>query len=142
MYVVAEIDEAICTSTSCSLCVQFCPEANTILWDAGKGKGLAVIVDARCKGCAVCEVVCNDMAKKHAIKMVSRTNLYPTDRPQNVPAIMKAQQERQQNGASAAVPQAAPANGAAAATTAPATAPASTPSAEPAPAAPTSTPAA
>lgn len=99
MYVVAQIDEAICTSTSCSLCVQFCPEANTILWDAAKGKGLAIIVDARCKGCAICEVVCNDMAKKHAIKMVSRANLNADDgRPQTVPAVLQAQKARKEHG--------------------------------------------
>ena len=136
MYLVAEVDEAICTSTSCSLCVQFCPEANTILWDATKGKGLAIIVDARCKGCAVCEVVCNDMAKKHAIKMISRHNLYPTDRPQTVPAIMKAQQERKENGAAAAPTPAATTNGTSSGPATPA------PSTEPATPAPTSAPSA
>ncbi len=99
MYVVAQVDEAICSSTSCSLCVQFCPEANTIIWDATKGKGLAIIVDARCKGCAVCEVVCNEMAKKHAIKMVQRASLTAEDgRPQTVAAVLQAQKARKENG--------------------------------------------
>ena len=42
MYLVAHIDVDICAATSCKLCTQFCPEANTILYntEAGKDRGL------------------------------------------------------------------------------------------------------
>ena len=42
MYLVADIDVDICAATSCKLCTQYCPEANTINYDdnAGKEKGL------------------------------------------------------------------------------------------------------
>lgn len=73
MYNIAVVDEAICASTSCNLCVTYCPEPDTILWNPAKK--LAVVVVDRCKGCILCEVICNDMAKKHAIKMVSRNDI-------------------------------------------------------------------
>ena len=46
MYLVANIDQEICAATSCKLCTQYCPEANTIQYDteAGKDKGLKVWV--------------------------------------------------------------------------------------------------
>lgn len=75
MYLVAHIDTEICASTSCKLCTQYCPEANTILYnkEAGKEKGLkygaAYVAVDRCKGCAQCVWVCDNMAKHHAIKM-------------------------------------------------------------------------
>lgn len=75
MYLVAHIDTEICAATSCKLCTQYCPEANTILYnqDAGKEKGLkygaAYVAVDRCKGCAQCVWVCDNMAKHHAIKM-------------------------------------------------------------------------
>ena len=75
MYLVARIYTEICAATSCRLCTQFCPEANTILYDteAGKDKGLkygsAYVAVDRCKGCAQCVWVCDNMAKHHAIKM-------------------------------------------------------------------------
>ena len=76
MYLVADIDVNICAATSCKLCTQYCPEANTILYDdnAGKEKGLkygaAYVAVDRCKGCAQCVWVCDNMAKHNAIKMV------------------------------------------------------------------------
>lgn len=76
MYLVADISVDICAATSCKLCTQFCPEANTIQYDneLGKEKGLkygsAYIAVDRCKGCAQCVWVCDNMAKHHAIKMV------------------------------------------------------------------------
>lgn len=75
MYLVANIDTDICGATSCKLCTQYCPEANTILYDndAGKDKGLkygaAYVAVDRCKGCAQCVWVCDNMAKHNAIKM-------------------------------------------------------------------------
>ena len=75
MYLVAHIDTEICANTSCKLCTQYCPEANTILYnnDAGKDKGLkygaAYVAVDRCKGCAQCVWVCDNMAKHNAIKM-------------------------------------------------------------------------
>lgn len=75
MYLVATINVDICAATSCRLCTQYCPEANTILYneEAGKEKGLkygaAYVAVDRCKGCAQCVWVCDNMAKHHAIKM-------------------------------------------------------------------------
>ena len=68
MYAVAQIDVDICSATSCRLCTQFCPEANTIQYD--KVKGTAFVSVDRCKGCMQCVWVCDTMAKHHAIKMV------------------------------------------------------------------------
>ena len=75
MYLVANIDTDICAATSCKLCTQFCPAANTIQYnnEAGQEKGLkdgaAYVAVARCKGCAQCVWVCDNMAKHNAIKM-------------------------------------------------------------------------
>jgi len=75
MYLVATIDQEICAATSCKLCTQYCPEANTIQYDteAGKDKGLkygsAYVAVDRCKGCAQCVWVCDNMAKHKAITM-------------------------------------------------------------------------
>jgi len=76
MYLVADINVGTCAATSCKLCTQFCPEANTILYDSEMGKekghkyGSAYVAVDRCKGCAQCVWVCDNMAKHHAIKMV------------------------------------------------------------------------
>jgi Pyruvate/2-oxoacid:ferredoxin oxidoreductase delta subunit len=76
MYLVANIDVEICAAKSCKLCTQYCPEANTIQYseDMGRDKGFkygsaSVAVD-RCKGCAQCVWVCDNMAKNNAIKMI------------------------------------------------------------------------
>jgi Pyruvate/2-oxoacid:ferredoxin oxidoreductase delta subunit len=69
MYVVAHVDTSICSQTSCRLCTQYCPEANTILYDAVR-KTAYVAVD-RCKGCEICVGICDTLAKHHAIKMLS-----------------------------------------------------------------------
>ena len=75
MYLVADIDQDICTSTSCRLCTQYCPEANTIQYDEGLGAengskyGSAYVSVDRCKGCAICVWVCETMAKHNAIKL-------------------------------------------------------------------------
>src|SRR5437870_13715182 len=69
MYLVADINVDICAATSCKLCTQYCPEANTILYsdNLGKEKGLkygsAYVAVDRCKGCAQCVWVCDNMAK-------------------------------------------------------------------------------
>src|SRR5437773_10709980 len=76
MYLVADINVEICAATSCKLCTQFCPEANTILHnnDSGQEKGLkygsAYVAVDRCKGCAQCAWVCDNLAQHHAIKMI------------------------------------------------------------------------
>lgn len=76
MYLVADINLDICGQTSCKLCTQFCPEANTILYNVNAGKekgykyGSAYVAVDRCKGCAQCVWVCDNMAKHHAITMV------------------------------------------------------------------------
>ncbi len=75
MYLVANIDQEICAATSCKLCTQYCPEANTIQYDTELGKdkgfkyGSAYVAVDRCKGCAQCVWVCDNMAKHKAIKM-------------------------------------------------------------------------
>jgi pyruvate ferredoxin oxidoreductase delta subunit len=68
MYLVANIDSEICGKTKCTLCTQYCPEANTIQYDK-VGNTAFVSVD-RCKGCMQCVWVCDTLAKHHAIKMV------------------------------------------------------------------------
>ena len=68
MYLVANIDPEICGKTKCTLCTQFCPEANTIQYD--KVRNTAFVSVDRCKGCMQCVWVCDSMAKHHAIKMV------------------------------------------------------------------------
>jgi Pyruvate/2-oxoacid:ferredoxin oxidoreductase delta subunit len=73
MYSVADVDVDICSSTKCRLCTQFCPEANTILYDSVRNT--AYIAVDRCKGCEICVGVCDDLAKHHAIKMVPITEL-------------------------------------------------------------------
>ncbi len=76
MYLVADIDVSICAAKNCRLCTQFCPEANTILYSEvlGKDKGFkygsAYVAVDRCKGCAQCVWVCDNMAKNQAIKMI------------------------------------------------------------------------
>ena len=75
MYLVANINQDICAATSCKLCTQYCPEANTIQYDTDIGKdkgfkyGSAYVAVDRCKGCAQCVWVCDNMAKHKAIKM-------------------------------------------------------------------------
>lgn len=73
MYSVADVDVDICGATKCRLCTQFCPEANTILYDSVRNS--AYIAVDRCKGCEICVGVCDDLAKHHAIKMVPITEL-------------------------------------------------------------------
>ena len=73
MYSVADVDVDICGATKCRLCTQFCPEANTILYDSVRNS--AYIAVDRCKGCEICVGVCDDLAKHHAIKMLPITEL-------------------------------------------------------------------
>jgi len=76
MYLVADISVDICAAKSCKLCTQYCPEANTIQYsdEMGKDKGFkygsAYVAVDRCKGCAQCVWVCDNMAKNNAIKMI------------------------------------------------------------------------
>ena len=73
MYLVADISVEICAAKSCKLCTQYCPEANTILYDSVRNS--AYIAVDRCKGCEICVGICDDLAKHHAIKMVPITEL-------------------------------------------------------------------
>lgn len=70
MYAVAEvIDESCVAKKGCRLCIMYCPEANTILFN--KENQVAVVVEQRCKGCELCVVVCSS-AKHNAIILVHR----------------------------------------------------------------------
>ena len=75
MYLVADIDVEICARRVQALHT-ICPEANTIQYseDMGKDKGFkygsAYIAEDRCKGCAQCVWVCDNMAKNNAMKMI------------------------------------------------------------------------
>ena len=73
MYLVAHVDTAVCSETACKLCTQFCPEANTILYDNDK-KTAFIAVD-RCKACEICVSICDNMAKHNAIKMIMITDI-------------------------------------------------------------------
>ena len=73
MYLVADVDSEICSSTSCRLCTQYCPESNTILFD--EIRQTAYIAVDRCKGCEICVGVCDGLAKHHALKMIMITDL-------------------------------------------------------------------
>jgi len=68
MYAVASVAEVDCIAgKGCRLCMTYCPEPNTIAYDAVRK--VAVVKEARCKGCELCVVVCS---KRHAIKMALR----------------------------------------------------------------------
>ncbi|MBM4065765.1 MAG: 4Fe-4S dicluster domain-containing protein [Planctomycetes bacterium] len=54
MYVVALVNDEKCVG--CKMCIQACPEPNTIRFISGKKK--AFVMERRCKGCALCEVEC------------------------------------------------------------------------------------
>jgi len=90
MYLVANIDAGICAATSCKLCTQYCPEANTILYDNEMGReqglkyGSAYVAVDRCKGCAQCVWVCDNMAKHNAIKMEMIDQIGDTALTENV----------------------------------------------------------
>ncbi|HET6464366.1 MAG TPA: 4Fe-4S dicluster domain-containing protein [Nitrospiria bacterium] len=90
MYLVANIDPAICGATSCTLCTQFCPEANTIQYD--KVRKTAFVAVDRCKGCAQCVWVCDNMAKHNAIKMIMIDQL-PEEFTNKVTKNMSYEQE-------------------------------------------------
>src|SRR5438309_11677866 len=75
MYLVADINVDICAATSCKLCTQYCPEANTILYsdNLGKEKGLksgsATVAVARGRGCGRCGGGWANRAKHNAITL-------------------------------------------------------------------------
>ena len=70
MYAVAEvIDESCVAHKGCRLCIMYCPEANTILFN--QERKVATVVEQRCKGCELCVVVCS-AAKHNAIHLVHR----------------------------------------------------------------------
>lgn len=70
MYAVAEVvDESCVAHKGCRLCIMYCPEPNTIMFDPEKK--VAAVNEYSCKGCELCVVVCN-AAKHQAIKMAQR----------------------------------------------------------------------
>lgn len=70
MYAIAEVIEEKCVAhKGCRLCIMYCPEADTILFN--KEKKVAEVIEQRCKGCELCVVVCN-AARHNAIVMVHR----------------------------------------------------------------------
>ena len=54
MYVVARIDPEKCNG--CKLCIQICPEPNTIAFLPDEKKAQVVI--EKCKGCGLCVIKC------------------------------------------------------------------------------------
>jgi Pyruvate/2-oxoacid:ferredoxin oxidoreductase delta subunit len=54
MYVVAIVDEEKCIG--CKMCMQTCPEPNTIKLIVDRKK--AFVIENRCKGCGLCVVTC------------------------------------------------------------------------------------
>ncbi len=70
MYAVAEVLDGSCVAKKgCRLCIMYCPEPNTILFD--REKEVATVIEPRCKGCELCVVVCS-AAKHNAISLVPR----------------------------------------------------------------------
>ncbi len=68
MYSIAIIDADKCTAEKgCRLCIMFCPEPDTILFDPITKK--AVVVEDRCKGCELCVEVCS---KELAATMIQK----------------------------------------------------------------------
>jgi pyruvate ferredoxin oxidoreductase delta subunit len=53
------------------MCTLYCPEANTLMYDA-KNKTSWVDED-RCKGCAICVYVCSDLLDRNCIEMAMVT---------------------------------------------------------------------
>lgn len=85
MYLVADVSAEICGQTGCKLCMQYCPEPNTILYNDRLGKhGAAYVVVDRCKGCSQCIWVCDNMSKNHAIRLVMIDQLPLTALTENV----------------------------------------------------------
>ena len=71
MYNVAHvIDEKCVAEKGCRLCIMYCPEADCIRLDTRKMKAY-VFLD-KCKGCALCTVVCN--AAKHEAVIMAPVN--------------------------------------------------------------------
>ncbi len=68
MYYIAHVDKEICAESACHLCTTYCPESNCINYSE-EDKSAYVSVD-RCKSCEICVYICDNVAKKNAIKMV------------------------------------------------------------------------
>lgn len=68
MYYIADVDKEICAQSNCHLCTTYCPESNCINYSE-EDKSAYVSVD-RCKSCEICVYICDNIAKKNAIKMV------------------------------------------------------------------------
>jgi len=67
MYYIAKVDSDKCAEYKCNTCTLYCPEANTLMFNADSNSS---VVDAdRCKGCALCVYVCSDMLKRDCITM-------------------------------------------------------------------------
>ncbi len=68
MYYVAKVDVAKCTEHNCKMCTDYCPEANTLMFD--KEKNSSWVDEDRCKGCTICVYVCTDVLDRNCISMV------------------------------------------------------------------------
>ncbi len=68
MYYVANVDTKKCAEYKCKMCTDYCPEANTLMFDNHKKS--AWVDENRCKGCAICVYVCKDVLDRNCITMV------------------------------------------------------------------------
>ena len=57
MYAVARVKDEDCTAEKgCRLCILYCPEPDTIIYNAEKK--VAEVIEDRCKGCELCVDAC------------------------------------------------------------------------------------
>ena len=73
MYYIADVDKEICAQSNCHLCTTYCPESNCINYSE-EDKSAYVSVD-RCKSCEICVYICDNIAKKNALKLVCSKQL-------------------------------------------------------------------
>jgi len=69
VYKVARVDASKCSASNCRLCVLYCPEPNTLLYD--EKRNTAFVAVDRCKGCGACLRICTDISKRNCIAMVA-----------------------------------------------------------------------
>jgi len=71
VYKVARVDASKCSASNCKLCILYCPEPNTLLYD--EHRNTAFVAVDRCKGCGACVRICTDITKRSCIAMVAVT---------------------------------------------------------------------
>jgi len=67
MYNVAKVNMSKCSGYQCKMCTDYCPEANTLMFDNEKKS--AWVDEDRCKGCMICVYVCSDVLSRECITM-------------------------------------------------------------------------